>query len=946
VRNTVLEREFELSTLEQAVSQLTAGFGSIVVVDAAAGLGKTTLLRRTRDFASAGGSTVLSARCAELERDFAFGVVRQLFDSALPREDRAREKLFSGAAKTSEDLLTNNEGDEGKRLPRTVTSLYLLLNGLYWLLVNLAETAPVVVVVDDIQWADLPSLRFLAFLARRVDSIAVTIVIANRAGANKGTELLGDVLTAGDTIVLEPRNLSETAVSELVRQALGPEADDNFCTACHAVTSGNPLFVRELLRILAARGTRPNANAVASVRSAGTAALQRHVTARLRRQPADVHAVAEAVAVLGDDTALSLIARQSGLPLPVTASAAERLTRAGIFERDDPPAFVHGVVRDIVLELIPLASRAAQHERAATLLQETGEPIARVASHLLRTSPDSNPGRVNILLAAADQARKRGSPGSAAVYLLRARNEPPPPELRSEVSRLLGNCEAHSLAFGDAEMHLREALLLADSPGQRARCAYSLARFRSACDAPGEAVDLLTQALGELPSDQGAGLSAVLQAELIGVTRADLGRRAELLGHLASYQQLPGSSIPVAEAQLSVEAMFAGRPADDVAALAQRALAGDRLPPDRSAIWAAIHALLVADRLDEAERRLNQALDTSVRKGLLFPVALVKGYLARAALLRGDLAEARNHVELGSDGLIEPNVAVPVMHATQVHLLVEDARFSEADAVVRASVLSGGREPSTAWQLWLLGARARLRAAQGAHSAALADALTCERLYRQWGADGMLDVPWRLLAADAHRNLGEHRQAASLVAEQLRLARAFGVPRHIAVALRATAMLAESAAEARRLLQEAVELLKGSPARLELARTLERLGQATLDDGDRRTGLEAVRRAAELAVQCHASMLAERLRARLTANGARAPLLVPTGVHAFTPAERQVADLASAGRTNRQIAEHLFLSEKTVETHLSHAYRKLGVRSRTQLAVQMTTASAGRQPLP
>jgi len=950
VRDPVLEREFELSTLEQAVSQLSAGFGSVVVVDAAAGLGKTTLLRRTRDFAMAHGSTALSARCAELERDFTFGVVRQLFDSALPREERAREKLFSGAAKMCVDLFADSAGDTsggdtGERPPQTVTSLYLLLNGLYWLLVNLAETAPVVVLVDDVQWADPPSLQFLGFLARRVDSIAVTVVIASRAGAHRDTELLGDVLTAGDTMVLEPRNLSEAAVSELVRHALGPDADEVFCAVCHAVTSGNPLFVRELLRILAARGTRPDARAVASVRSAGEAALQRHVIARLRRQPADVHAVATAVAVLGDDMPLNLVARQSGLPLPAAAAAAEHLTRDGIFERADPPAFVHGVVRDIVLTLIPLARRSAAHERAATLLREAGEPIARVASHVLRTIPDSDPGRVNILLAAADQARKQGSPGSAAVYLLRARNEPPPPELRSEISRLLGNCEAHSLALGDAETHLREALLLADSPGQRARSAYSLARFRSACDAPGEAVDLLTQALGDLPADQGAGLPTVLQAELIGVARADLGRRAELLGQLASFQQLPGSSIPVTEAQLSVEAMFSGQPADDVAALARRALVGDRLPPDRSAIWAAIHALIVADRLDEAERRLNLALDTAVSKGLLFPLALVRGYLARVALLRGDLAEARNHVEQGSDGLIEPSVAVPVLHATQVHLLVEDARLAEADAVVRASVLSGGREPFTSWQLWLLGARTRLRAAQGAPSAALADAMTCERLYRQWGADRMLDVPWRLQSADAHRNLGEHRQAASLVAEHLRLARAFAVPRHIAVALRAEAALAGNAAEARRSLREAVELLQDSPARLELARTLERLGRAMLDDGDRRTGLDTVRRSAELAVQCHAPVLAERLRTLLVASGARTPQLVLTGVHAFTPAERQVAELASAGRTNREIAEHLFLSEKTVEAHLSRAYRKLGVRSRTQLAAQMHAASAGRQPI-
>ena len=942
--SSVLEREFELNTLEQAVTQSSAGFGRVVVVDAAAGLGKTTLLRHTRDFALASGATVLSARCAELERDFTFGMVRQLFDSALSRDGQPQENLFSGAAKITENLLADSGPAAAEQSPQAVPSLYLLLNGLYWLLVNLAETAPVVVLVDDVQWADAPSLQFLGFLARRAESIAVTVVIARRAGSHHDNELLSDVLTSSDTMLLEPGNLSEAAVAELVRQALGSAADDRFCLVCHAVTNGNPLFVRELLRVLTARGAKPDADAITSVRSAGAAALQRHVTARLRRQPIDVLAVARAVAVLGDDTALRLTARQAGLPLSVAAAAAERLTRDGIFERADPPAFVHGVVRDIVLALIPLASRSAEHERAAALLREAGEPVARIASHLLRTTADANPDRVKILLAAADQARRQGSPASAAVYLLRARNEPPPPALRSEVSRLLGNCEAYDLALEPAETHLREALQLADSSGQRARSAYSLARFRSACDAPGEAIDLLTAALAELPTDQGTGLPAVLRAELIGVARADLSRRAELLGHLASVQQRPDDPVPATAAQLSVEAMFSGQPASHVAALAAQALAGDRLPPDRSAIWAAIHVLLVADRLDEAQRRLNLALDTAVSKGLLFPLALVQGYLARVALLRGDLATAKNHVEMGRDGLVEPSVAVPVLHATRVHLLVEDARLVEANAVVRASVLSDNREPATSWQLWLLGARTRLRARQGDPGAALTDAMTCRRLYRQWGAERMLDVPWRLQAADAHRQLGEQRRAATLVAEQLRLARAFGAPRHIAVALRAKAVLAENAAGAQPLLREAVELLADSPARLELARTLERLGQALFDDGDRRAGLEAMRRAAELAVQCHATALAERLRAQLAASGARIPRLVATGVHAFTPAERQAAELACDGRTNRQIAEQLFLSEKTVEAHLSRAYRKLGVRSRTQLAVKMTAARTGRQP--
>lgn len=944
MRDILLEREFEVRALESSLTDLGLGRGGIVVLEATAGLGKTALIRYVRGRALAQGFEVLSARGAELETDFTFGVVRQLFESVLPRRGPERERLFTGAAKATESLFAA----DAPGAPERSGSLHILLNGLYWLLVNLAETASAVVLVDDMQWVDPPSARFLGFLARRVDSVAVTVIVSSRASSRRHDESLDEILTAGDATLLEPKGLSKSAVADLVRRTFGRNGDDEFCAACHSATAGNPLFLQELLRILTADGTRPEAAAAAAARASGPDAVRRHVIARLRRWPESVRSVARAVAVLGDDTDLALAARQCDLPVPVAAAAAEQLARDGMFERADPPAFVHAVVRDVVYSLIPHADRGAQHERAAAVLQETGQPVARVASHLLRTAPAANPDRIAVLLAAADQARKRGSPGGAAVYLLRARNEPPPPELRSEVSRLLGNCQAHHLALADAERHLREALSFADSPAQRALCAYSLARFRSACGVPGEAVDLLAQAMRDLPADlsrgqgtaQGADLPAELEAELIGVARADLGRRAELLAHLDSFRRRPAASAAVADAQLSVEAMFAGEPADAVATLALRALAGSRLPPDRSAIWAAIHSLIVADRLDEAESTLNEALETAIQRGLMFPTGVVRSYSARLAYLRGDLAQAREHLEVGIEGVLAPNGALPVLQATQVDLLVEDGRLAEADAVVQSGSLSGAREPDTFWQLWLLSARAGLHRAQGSATAALADAMTCERLYRRWGADCMLDVPWRLQAADAYRRLDEHDRAVALTAEHLRLARAFGVPRYTAVALRTAATLAGTAEEATRLLQEAVGLLQDSPARLELARTLERLGQALLDGGNGKAGLDAVRRSAELAAECHASVMAERLRALLVGSGGRLPL-APTGVRAFTPSERQVAQLVATGLTNRQIAERLFLSEKTIEAHLSRAYRKLGVRSRTQLAVHLAAVASG-----
>ncbi|MGH3852471.1 MAG: ATP-binding protein [Pseudonocardiaceae bacterium] len=936
---SLVEREAEVRALERSLAELADGRGGIVVVDAAPGLGKTVLVRHARELALAAGFRVLSARGAELERDFAFGVVRQLFEPALPEEDPARERLFTGAAGTTVGLFTTidmaGSSDEATR------SLYPLLNGLYWLLVNLAEAAPVVVLVDDAQWVDLPSLQFLGFLARRMDSVAVTMVITTRTDEHSDEGILHDILTVENTTLLEPRNLSISAVAELVRREFGPDVDAEFCAACQATTTGNPLFVRELLRVLVTNNVCPDAAAASAVEAAGPGAIRRHVIARLQRQPEATREVARGVAVLGDDTALALVAHQAELSLPATAAAAERLTRYGIFERADPPAFVHAVVRDVVLSVIPVADRSAEHERAAIVLLAAGEPVERVASHLLRTAPSANQERVGILLAAAEQARQRGSPEGAAVYLLRARDEPPPPAQRSEISRLLGSCQAYQLAFADAETHLREALSLAATAAQRALCAYSLARFRNACGEPGDAVDLLLQATSEPPAEQAPALAMELEAELIGTARVDLKRRALLIDRLSRFQPRSGRYDAVVAAHLSVEAVLSGDPADQAVALARAALAGGHLAPERSGIWVAIHTLVLADRLDEAQRHLHQALDTAIERGLLIPIGPIRGYLARVALLRGDLPEAIEHVDLGTQAAPGPHFALPLLHSTAVHLLIDHGRLAEADTMVEAGALSRGRQPCSFFQLWLLDARARLRAAQGNTEAALADAMCCGGLYEQWGAERMPDVPWRLRAAEALLELGDRDRAASLVADESRLARSFAVPRHIALALRSAARLAE-AEEARRLLREAVDLLQDGPGRLELARTLEDLGERHLRDGDRHSGREATRRAAELALECRATAMAERLRARLSVGGGRPPRLRVSGVHALTPSERQVAHLTASALTNRQIAERLFVTEKTVEAHLSRVYRKLGVTSRTQLAVHL----AGVAPHP
>jgi DNA-binding CsgD family transcriptional regulator len=590
--------------------------------------------------------------------------------------------------------------------------------------------------------------------------------------------------------------------------------------------------------------------------------------------------------------------------------------------------------------LLPAQERNAQHDRAASVLRRAGKSVAQVASHLLRTTPAGAADRVIVLATAAKQAFQRGAPDNAAVFLDRARAEPPVSALRSEISRQLGNCRAHHLAIADGGTHLREALELAEDSRQRALCGYSLARFRNACGEPREAIPLLVRALDDLTVAEDPALTLEIEGELIGMARADLAGRALLLRYMDSFDRREHRSAAILDSQRSVEAVFAGRPVGEALALARSALSGDTLAPEHCGLWGAVNTLMMADRLDEADRRMQRALNTTIHRGLLFPMGIVRGFLARIALERGDLAQAAEHVELGTAAAPPPNIGLPLLESTAAHLLIEQARLPEAEAVLERGVLAGDQRPLASTHLWLLEARTRLRLLRGDHVGALADAVLCGQSGEQWGTTGIWDVPWRLLAAQAHLLAGRHDQAAALVAEQLRFAREFTVPRHIAVALRAAARL-PGTTDPRRCLTEAVDLLQAGPGRLELARAMADLGELQLREGDRSTARATTRRAAELAAECRATAMAERLTAGLAKGGGRPPRLRVTGVHALTPSERRVARLVTDALTNREIAEQLFVSEKTVEAHLSRVFRKLGIRSRTELVTHVTAKDAG-----
>jgi predicted ATPase len=251
---SLLERERELASLDALIRDAGAGQAGLALVEGPAGIGKTRLVAEARRRAASVGTRVLSARGGEVEREYAFGVVRQLFEPTLA-EEKTRTGALAGAAESARSVfgLTSRAVDETLDDPS-----FASLHGLYWLTVNLSAEGPLLLAVDDLHWCDRPSLRFLTYLVRRLEGLAVLVVCSLRpAQPGEDPALVAEI--AGDplTVTLHPRPLSELAVGDLVRERLGQGSDAAFSTACHAASGGNPLLLHELLKTLDGEGARP-----------------------------------------------------------------------------------------------------------------------------------------------------------------------------------------------------------------------------------------------------------------------------------------------------------------------------------------------------------------------------------------------------------------------------------------------------------------------------------------------------------------------------------------------------------------------------------------------------------------------------------------------------------------------------------------------------------------
>ena len=918
----LLERERELAAIERLLAAASTGRGALAVIEGPAGIGKTTLLEAGAALAEDRRMTVLRARAVPLEHAFSYGVVRRLFEPlALHGGD---DSLMEGAARLARPVLAlTAEGEGEAREDLTFASLH----GLYWLTANLAGRSPLLLTVDDCHWADAASLRFLAYLGARLEGLRALVLVALRRGdATSEPELLGELVAQATREPLRPSPLGAAAAAELVRAAVGTTASDRFCFSCHEATGGNPLFLGTLAAAVAAEGGQPDEATAARVAELGAETVGRLLARRLARLPAGSDAFVRALAVLGPRAPLRHVAALADLELERAAALADALRAASILAQDNDLDFAHPVVGAAVGDGLAPGERALAHARAAELLAAEDAPAERLALHLLHAPPRGAPGAVETLRAAAALAVDRGAPDTAATYLHRALEEPPPRKLRAPLQFELGLALLATRRDQQAPAYLQEAIAVLDEPGDRREAALHAARALGVAGYFEQAAAML-----ESVPEQDLRIDAELAANCLHIA----ARAPVALARLAAYRDdVPdGPGRQLIEVMLAHASLFAADPVSVAAELLERALRGPELFREESGVvvYAAMD-LVMCDRLDDAERLCSAVIEEGERRGspslvatFAFPRAFAR---LRRGLLRDAEADARWSYEqkLAMDADCGP----PWPLAFLLDTLTQQGHLAAADETLSRIPTSVEAPPEMLAWPFVLEARGRLRLAQGRLADGLADLFEAGGRWERLRCHSAAGSRWRADAALALAQQGEFERARDLAGEQLRLAERTGSPRALGIAARALGTVTVRD-DGMALLREAVTLLEQTPARLELAHAMVELGSALRREGHRAEARDRLRSGLELAHCAGAAPLAQRARQELLAAGGRPRRPVFTGVEALTASELRVARLAAEGATNREIAQRLFVTQRTVETHLRHVFQKLDIRTRNEL---------------
>lgn len=952
MRTDLLEREAELEQIGDALRSAAAGSGRIVVIEGAPGIGKSSLLDEAAELAEAEPMTVLRARGGVMEREFALGVVIQLLaPSVEPLTERERERVFAGAAGLArplfEEVPDRAAGDD---------RLFARFHGLHWLCARLADERPLALLVDDAHWADEHSLRFLAYLEARIEEIPACAILTVRTGeAAAAPQVLTNLIERGPLTSVRPPSLSPAAVAELVRDRLGEDTDDEVCAECARTTGGNPLLARQLISALEERGGEDvDADAIAAM---GPPSVARFVADRLSRRSETAGAVAQTLAILGDDAVLADTAAVAGVDRKAAADAVDALIEAELLHPGLPPRFVHPIIQQALHDSIPPAGRTQLHLAAARELARGPARRERAAAHLLAAGPGGPVGEqwaLDALTASARRAGNRGSADQAVRFLRRALDEEATTEVRRSVLLDLGAAES-AAGMPEAAGRMEEAQRLSSNPTERASAALGLSMVRFlAADVPGAiaASEDVLETAGDLDRELHLGLEFQAAAtRLVGGLPS-----AETFERLLALEQDVSRGETAAERSLLammavVFAATTARTADQVAALAEAAWGDGQLlvevrsehpalvaPATTIALTAATVAIALTGRLNRAIEVWTAGVEEGRARSSMLLYSNSLGLRASGRSWTGDLAGAEADAVAAltllpaDDPIVRPSALSAL---TEVH--IEHGSFDKAVALLLDAWPSGDLPLSLSISQ-ALASRGRLALRMGDPSAALIDLEEAGRRSLAIAYVNPCALMWRSYAALASARLGEHDRAGELIEEELEISRRFGAPEPLGEALRVSALLAPSGEMVERA-REAVDVLAGCELRVAHARGLIDLGAALRRGGHRRDAREPLREGLDLANRCGSVVETDRAMDELRATGARPRRPEVSGVDSLSAQERRVAGMATQGMSNREIAEALFLTRRTVEMHLTGAYRKLGVSGREELPAALAPSA-------
>jgi DNA-binding CsgD family transcriptional regulator len=923
----LIERERELA----AVEELLRRHSGVLTIEAGVGVGKTSLVQAACRRAQELGYDILAARGSELEADFAFGLVRQLFErrlTAAGADERASLLVGPAAAVRPQLLGKSVEASAGD-------TSFAILHGLYWLAVNLSAARPLLLAIDDAHWADESSLRWLTYLARRLDGLNLVLLVALRPGDPASANVTLLALRAEASTILRPRLLGEKAVGMLVRATMGSRSNDGLVEAVWTASGGNPLYVTELLRALDLNDRHLAEIDPAELLVGGLEGIGRRVIARVRRVDPAALRLAQALAVLGDGCELRHAATIAGLEMPDATRLATILVRLEVLADDDPPRFIHPVVRDALEVSLGGDARDAAHRTAARLLHADRASAGQIAAHLAIVRPAGDGWVLARLDEAAQEAIEHGSPKVAADLLRRALTEPPPASQRIGLLRRTARAEV-SAGREAALVHLEQALRLSEDPRERAEIALEVAEAYATLFRWVDAVDAIERGLAEL-GEVDEALAARLEGELVIRGLHDARRASRVKPILERYGALSFAATHTeALAARGMAMVLAGRPAEESAIPLESALSRTVAQVENWDTRAALlWCLVTAERFQTVETALGPMVAEVQRSGSARGLVAAYSTLGLLKLRLGALPEADAAARVALQVLRESDLRPGLAFAVTIlaDIAVEAGELVETEALL--SLLPQQGWPAGVGTVLIPAARARLRLAQGRAADALIDFQASAAMFRPdvWGTE-IRDVGYlhaRSGAAQALLRLGERERARELAQAELTDVKMFGAPRALGIALR-VAGLAQGGGKGIELLGDSVASLRNSPAVLERAHSLAELGAAMRRNGCRSAAREPLAEALDLAARCGARPLAARVREELKATGARPRREWRTGLEALSPRELRVVQLAAEGRTNREIAYQLYVTLKTIEGHLARAYTKLDIERRHQLS--------------